>query len=113
MFDFHEFSKPFLLPYYPHSSGVYVLIDEKNVVLYVGRTVRLCQRVSHLTAFQKDSSNDEGYSHIKAGTLRRYQEKGHQVSVLLLECKNCRAKEKDLIKELKPLWNKKRKRRNG
>jgi excinuclease UvrABC nuclease subunit len=106
-----KFSKPLLLPYYPHSEGVYVLIDEHNRILYFGSSKRLCQRASHLTAFQKDSSNAAGYSHIKAGLLRKYQKQNHKVSIRFFKCKNYRAVEKELIEKLKPLWNHKPKRK--
>jgi excinuclease UvrABC nuclease subunit len=106
-----SFSKPLLLPHYPDSAGVYVLIDESNNVLYVGSSGRLCQRVSHLTAFQKDSSNAAGYSHTKAGLLRKYQKQNHKVSIRIFKCKNYRVVEKELIEKLKPIWNHKPKRK--
>ena len=111
-----NFSKPIPLPYYPRCAGIYLLIGKNKKILYVGCSKQLCRRVSHLTALQKDSSNTNGLSHIKAGYLRNYQEKNGQVAVRFMPCKNFRAKEKELIEKLeteklKPLWNRTPKRK--
>lgn len=105
-------SKLLLLPHYPDSKGVYVLIDERKKILYVGCSKQLSRRISHLTALQKDSSNVAGYSHIMAGRLHKYQKQGHKVSILIFECKDYRTAEKLLIKKLKPLWNDKPKKKS-
>jgi excinuclease UvrABC nuclease subunit len=94
------------LPYYPNSSGVYILSNATGGVLYVGRSIQLCRRVSHLTAMQNDNTNPQGFSHIKAGIVRDHQENQGQLFVEFIECENQVEKEKELIAKHNPPWNK-------
>ena len=82
-----------------------MITGDDDEVLYVGSSRQLCRRVSHLTALQRDATNDAGFSHIKAGLLRKLQEYGHNVSVRFLECDDYLSVERELIKTYKPQWN--------
>lgn len=82
-----------------------MIIGDEGEVLYIGSSKQLCQRASHLTALQHDASNDAGFSHIKAGLLREYQEQGHKASIRFFPCDNYRAVERELIAIHKPRWN--------
>lgn len=93
------------LPLYPNRRGVYVLTDEDDHVLYVGRSKQLCRRVSHLTAMQHDATNPQNLSHIKAGLVRQQQEAGHPVFVHFIETDADAAVAKDLIETYRPPWN--------
>lgn len=94
------------LPFYPNRRGVYILTDEQGHVLYVGRSKQLCRRASHLTAMQRDNTNPQGFSHIKAGLVRSLQKNGKKVFIQFVETDNDRAIEDNLIKENNPPWNK-------
>lgn len=96
-----------LLPCYPNSPGVYIITDDKYRILYVGSSKQLCRRVSHLTALQKDRTNNAGYSHIKAAKVRNAQKNG-KIYVSFQETaseKEAKSLEKQLIKEAKGIWN--------
>jgi len=94
------------LPLYPNARGVYILTDEDGYVLYIGRSKQLCRRASHLTAMQRDSTNPQGLSHIKAGLVRKLQEQGKTIRISCIQTENDKAKEADLIRKYRPPWNK-------
>jgi len=98
-------SKKQTLPFYPNLEGVYIITNEENEVLYVGRSIQLCRRVSHLTAHQKDKTNKAGFSHIKAGYVRKLQEKGNLLSIRFIETEDSVKIENELIDEYDPQWN--------
>jgi hypothetical protein len=101
------FTSPITLPEYPNCSGVYVIIGENDKILYIGSSKQLCRRSSHITALQEDSTNKEGFSHIKAGLLREYQEQGGNATIRFLKCDKYKEIEKKLIAKYSPPWNKK------
>jgi len=105
-FNAMDFSLPIQLPKYPRCLGVYMIVGENQETLYIGSSKLLCRRASHLTALQNDKK--AGYSHLVAGKLREYQEQGKNASIRFLECSDYKKVEKQLIAELKPLWNKKK-----
>lgn len=97
------------LPRFPDSPGVYALSDvASGRVLYIGRSKQLCRRIAHLLALQKDKTNRAGYSHIKAGCLRKHQENGRDVTVrwkVTATEAQSKALEKKLLKDHQPEWN--------
>lgn len=101
-----DFTQPIPIQLYPNCPGVYVIIGDEDEVLYVGSSKQLCRRVSHLTALQHDDSNDAGFSHIKAGVLRKYQEQGNKANIRFFSCDDYRVVERELVARHKPRWNK-------
>lgn len=100
-----RFGKSQRLPFYPNAGGIYVITNDNDEVLYVGRSKQLCRRASHLTALQKDKTNTTGYSHIKAGHVRKCQENGSVLNVRFLETDDAAKAERDLIGKYAPPWN--------
>jgi excinuclease UvrABC nuclease subunit len=96
--SFDNFTPPFKLPLYPDLPGVYVVLDEKEQILYIGSAKQLCRRSSQLTAVLKTA-------HIKGSLIREHQSNGHDVYVRFYPCINYKMLEKKLIKEHTPLWN--------
>ena len=97
------------LPYYPQCPGVYVLSGKSHEILYIGFSRKLSQRVSHLTAMQRDKSNRQKRSHIKANKLRRYQETHGEVHITFVTTKTkkqAREVERRLLQLIKTKWNK-------
>lgn len=97
-----------LLPQYPDCPGVYVLSDDTGKILYVGRSKQLCRRVSHLTAMQRDKSNKQGRSHIKADLVRDHQRDTGPVYISFLTAKTdtkAHELEKDIRRVIKREWN--------
>jgi excinuclease UvrABC nuclease subunit len=103
-----DFSTPLLIPYYPNKSGVYALTNKKGKVLYIGSSKQLCRRASHLTALQKDQSNESGVSHLKAKKLRKAQ-KDEDIFIRFFPSTKFLFIERTLIAKYSPPWNKKRK----
>lgn len=98
-------TEPCLLPHYPNKSGVYVITDSREEVLYVGESIQLCRRASHLTAMQKDKTNKTALSHIKAGHVRTLQDEGQRLFIRFIETSDHKQVEKDLRKKYSPPWN--------
>jgi len=98
-------SQPVELPYYPNRSGVYIITDAQGEVLYVGESIQLSRRASHLTAMQKDKTNKAGLSHIKAGHVRSAQNAGKTLHIRFIETADHKRVEKDLRKKYSPPWN--------
>jgi len=96
---------PVELPQYPNRSGVYIITDSNDKVLYIGQSKQLSRRVSHLTALQKDKRSKTKYSHLNAGKVRRKQDKGETLYVRFIKCKDHKKCEKELLKKYKTRWN--------
>jgi DNA polymerase-3 subunit epsilon len=97
-----------LLPKIPNAPGVYVLTDSSNRILYIGRSKQLSRRVSHLTALQNDKTNSAGLSHIKAGCVRKHQDKHRDVFGRWEETETeeeAKSLEKKLLAENQTAWN--------
>lgn len=95
------------LPKYPDRPGVYVLSNARGKILYVGQSKQLCRRVSHLTALQRDTSNKEGLSHIKAALVRKHQSRLGAVFVDFLITKTedeARELEKRILGTIRAEW---------
>ena len=83
-----------------------MIVGDDGKPLYIGSSKQLCRRASHLTALQNDATNDAGFSHIKAGLLRKYQESGHTASIRFFEGEDYQSVERQLIAKHNPPWNK-------
>lgn len=87
---------------FPKESGVYWILDENNVVVYVGSSNDLARRMRQHKSHIKNGSND-GY---QTDLYQFLQSNQFKIEYTLEE--NYRQKEQELIKKYQPKFNLKR-----
>ena len=94
---------------YPHNlpevSGVYIVTDIEDNVLYVGSTNCLRRIIAYLEAHVFDN-NSQKYLNPAADPLFRYQADGNAAKVHYIECEDYGEKAKKLKVKYRPPWNK-------
>lgn len=94
-------------PNVPEESGVYLVTDSCENVLYVGSSNNLRRRIAYLFAHVYDSSSG-GYTHNASDPLIKLQIEGEELSISYIVCDDYKKTERKLISKYQPSWNKKK-----
>jgi len=82
----------------PEETGVYLVTDSYDNVLYVGQSNSLRRRIAYLHGHVRDKTRN-GFTHDASDPLLRLQETGEIVSVNYIVCEDYKERERKLKRE--------------